>query len=286
MSNVRYCIYCGASINPYAVYCHMCGKKQETWVSADDSGAETAASQEITVDDGENGRPSEDISSESFAEDAMEEKLPSNDSRDENEPDSKEAYTTSELNAPGQENLECSELKEEESEIESQTDKVTAIPAMQQTQPAESADLDSAKQAKPIQSVAQTVPMEQENESKVKNRKFPWFFTGFWSVLLVSVALWGFYLYYLYVGGYDYPEFTRDAQRIVLFVSAVFVLIYTLSLKLLMKKFGVLPTIILVLASLAILYFYCLVELQEGNFLHDFVKDMTERIIPAFRMEQ
>jgi len=261
----------------------MCGKKQETWVNADDAGAETAASQEITVDDGKNGIPSEDISSKSFAEEASEEKLPSNDIGDENEPVSREAHTTPVLNASEQGTLEFSEQKEEMSEIQCQPDKVSEVSAMQQTV---SSVFDTPKQVQPIKSVAQAGLMEKEKEGKDMSGRFPWFFTGFWSVLLVSVALWGFYLYYLYVGGYDYPEFTRDAQRIVLFVSAVFVLIYTLSLKLLMKKFRVLPTIILVLACLVILYFYCLVELQEGNFLHDFVKDMTERIIPAFRMEQ
>ncbi|NMA66569.1 MAG: hypothetical protein GX957_10080, partial [Clostridiaceae bacterium] len=110
-------------------------------------------------------------------------------------------------------------------------------------------------------------------------------FTVIWGILFIAVAAWGFYLYYLYVGEYDYPKFTEDVQRILLFSGAIFVLIYTISLKLSMKKFKVVPTIILVIACLVIFYFYCMVELQDGDLLHDFVSDITERVLPVFGLD-
>lgn len=148
----------------------------------------------------------------------------------------------------------------------------------------EAADIPQRAQAAQPAALKENGQQKPEIKEKTK-KKFPWFFAVIWGLLLIGVAAWGLYLYYLYVGGFDYPEFTEDAQRIVLFVSAVFVLIYTLSLKLSMKKSSVFPAILLVLACLVIFYFYCMVELQDGDFLHDLVSGITDRILPATGLE-
>lgn len=99
-----------------------------------------------------------------------------------------------------------------------------------------------------------------------------------WFILLVAVGIWAYFL--LVSPDYDYPRFTEDAQRIALFTASIAALIYTLSLKLAMRRLKALPTVILVVLALAGFFFFCLVELQEGDFLHDTVANIIESISP------
>ena len=80
---------------------------------------------------------------------------------------------------------------------------------------------------------------------------------------------------------YDYPVLTEEAQRYVLLTAAIALVIYTLSLKLTMKKLRALPTIILVVFSLVVGYFFCTIELTDGDWLHDTVINITESVIPT-----
>lgn len=113
-----------------------------------------------------------------------------------------------------------------------------------------------------------------------KKKKFPWFFTVLWLIMFAAVGIWGYFL--LVDPNYKYPIFTSEAQRYVLFTVAVAVLIYTLSLKLSMKKLKVIPTILMVLFGVLIFILFCMVELKDGNFLHDMVSNLVESVIPAF----
>lgn len=117
-------------------------------------------------------------------------------------------------------------------------------------------------------------------EPALKKKKFPWFFTVLWLLTFAAVGIWGFFL--LVDQNYDFPIFTVEAQRYVIFTAAVAVLIYTLSLKLAIKKLKAIPAILLVLFSIAIFVLFCLVELQDGDFLHDMVSNLVESVIPAF----
>jgi len=117
----------------------------------------------------------------------------------------------------------------------------------------------------------------QPQDGSVK-KKFPWIFTIVWFILFVAVGVWAYFL--LISPNYDYPRFTEDAQRIALFTASIAALIYTLSLKLTMKKLKALPTVIMILLALAGFFFFCLVELQEGEFLHDAVVNIIESISP------
>ena len=83
----------------------------------------------------------------------------------------------------------------------------------------EAADIPQRAQA--AQPAALKENGQQKPENKRKTKRVSMVFAVIWGLLLIGVATWGLYLYYLYVGGFDYPEFTEDAQRIVLFVSAV-----------------------------------------------------------------
>lgn len=71
--------------------------------------------------------------------------------------------------------------------------------------------------------------------------------------------MWGYYLYYLFMAGGDYPRLTEDAQRLLLFAGAVGILIYTLSLRLAVKKLKAVPTILLVISCLVIVYLFSMV---------------------------
>lgn len=110
-----------------------------------------------------------------------------------------------------------------------------------------------------------------------KGKKFPLFFTFFWIMMVIVVASWGYFLFF--DARYDYPRFTEDAQRLVLFTAAVAVLIYTFSLKLTMRKLKAFPTVVLVISALIIFYFFTIVELTDGDFLHELMTGITSRIL-------
>ena len=121
---------------------------------------------------------------------------------------------------------------------------------------------------------------EQPQEIKTQEKKrFPWFFTVLWTIMLLAVGIWAYFL--LIDVSYDYPKFTEDAQRIVLFTIAVAFLIYTLSLKITMQRFRAFPTVILVVATLIIFYFFSMVELTDGDLLHDILSNITNSILSS-----
>ncbi len=120
-------------------------------------------------------------------------------------------------------------------------------------------------------------PAVPEIKPGPKSKKFPWFFTLFWIMMVIAVASWGYFLFF--DARYDYPKFTEDAQRLVLFTAAVAVLIYTFSLKLTMRKLKAFPTVILVISALIIFYFFTIVELTDGDFLHELMTGITSRIL-------
>jgi hypothetical protein len=123
-------------------------------------------------------------------------------------------------------------------------------------------------------------PQSSASVPEPKKKKFPWFFTVLWLIMLAAVGIWGYFL--LIDPNYNYPVFTPEAQRYVIFTAAVAVLIYTLSLKLAIKKLKAIPAILMVVFGLVIFVLFCMIELQEGNFLHDMVSDLVESVIPAF----
>jgi hypothetical protein len=48
------------------------------------------------------------------------------------------------------------------------------------------------------------------------------------------------------------------------------------------KKLKAIPAILMVVLGLIIFVFFCLIELQEGDFLHDMVSNLVESVVPAF----
>lgn len=120
-------------------------------------------------------------------------------------------------------------------------------------------------------------PLQEQAAPPKKTRKFPWVFAIAWAVMLVFVGIWT----YCYMdSSYDRPILTGDTMRVVTYVVSIVLLIYTLHIMLLAKKFKIFPTIILILSLLLSFAFYTSYELVEGEFLHDIVSPVTDSIFP------
>ncbi len=125
-----------------------------------------------------------------------------------------------------------------------------------------------------------TVIDSQDKEEKKAKKRFPWFFTASWSLLLIGAGVWGYFLFFDY--SYDYPVISEDVQRVVLYTVAVALLIYTLSLKLTLRRLKFVPSLLLVLSFLVVFYFFCTIELIEGDILHDLVVSWRNAFLTLF----
>ncbi len=258
MSDIKYCPSCGTTLSLSAGFCHKCGQKQK-------------------VSDAEPMVSKEDITSatEEIAQPQVEEK----EQAVEQIPAPQPAQAQSNDQEPAlNQTLDRTQASE-------QTHVAAQAPVHAHVQ--EQARYEAPKVQNPMPEVRNTPtsldPLSQSHDVKKdpKKKKFPWFFAVLWTILFIAVGGWGFYLYYLYSNGGDFPQFTEDAQRIVLFTVSIALLIYTFSLKLTMKKFKAFPTIILVLALLVIFYLFSMVELTDGDWLHDTVSEITDSILPT-----
>ncbi len=280
MSNVKYCPSCGTSLSISAAFCSNCGKKQSSTVNESNNvNKENLADVDQLIQEELNY--STEIKSELSATEDVH-----------NKPEELTESTEAEELTNTTELSEAAEITTEadSAEVPKINDQTMIDKSLEATKP-DAPEL-STPQSQPVpdHSVqtlqSQSQPLQQSEETKKSGKtkkKFPVFFTIVWIVLLASVVAWGFYFYSLYNAGGDFPQFNEDAQRIVLYISSIFILIYTLSLKLSMKKLRAIPTVLLVIACIAVFYFFCMVELTDGDWLHDFVSNITEKILPASR---
>ncbi|NLX64449.1 MAG: hypothetical protein GX022_06730 [Clostridiaceae bacterium] len=268
MSDVKFCFSCGASLSLNDLFCYKCGQKQ------------------VVTDESESSAPNGNINRE-----------PINDSTSDSsmnsiKPETEKTETAGEKDSSGivpqpEVNEEKNVINTEKPEAESKDNIIetkvnepvnTYANNLEQQQ-----KFESPKQPVTYQdSIAQQVPSAQQSAPVPvpKKKKFPWFFTVLWLILLGAVGIWGYFL--LIDPNYNYPVLTPEAQRYIIFTVAVAVLIYTLSLKLAMKKLRAIPTVLLVLFGIIIFVLFCMIELQEGNFLHDTVSEIFENVIPTF----
>lgn len=134
----------------------------------------------------------------------------------------------------------------------------------QQTQPVQNNKPDYAQQL--LQAAAPQKP----------KKRFPWFFAIVWAGLLIFTAVW-------IILWFTYPEsqnplnyLTVDTFRILTPVVTIVLLIYTLNLKLIVKKGKFIPTILLVLTLLLSVFMFLSFELVEGDWAHDLIRPITE----------
>lgn len=69
---------------------------------------------------------------------------------------------------------------------------------------------------------------------------------------------------------------TVDTFRLITPVVSVVLLIYTLNLRLVVRKLKVIPTILLILSILLSVFMFLSFELVEGDWAHDLIRPVTE----------
>ncbi len=260
MSDIKYCPSCGTTLALSAAFCHNCGQKQKV------SEAEPLVSKENTAP----------VTEEQAQSQAQEQSLGQSQAPEQVQTQILEQelvlnQTHAQAQAP--------EKKPVQAQAPEQTH--AQAPVHTQTQAPASAQ-GMVPPVQQTQNQPANYPQQSGAKKEIKKKKFPWFFTILWFILFLAVGAWGYYLYYLFSVGGDYPQFTEDAQRIVLFTVSFAILIYTLSLKLTMKKLKAFPTVLLVIALLVVFYLFCMVELTDGDWLHDTISEITDNILPAF----
>lgn len=297
MSDVKFCDSCGTGLTINAMFCHKCGQKQVVPVEDDLPATDENNNREPNTDTILNNTAPETESTEVAGENDSSNFESQPEDNDETEEKDEETVAVEDGDTAA-ESEEDDELKQAEniSHTKDQQEKEIvnepidtspgnfqqeqkpiipqpAITYQAQPQPQPSYQQAPTAQQTPYAQQAAPVP-------PAKKKKFPWFFTVLWLIMFVAVGIWA-YLYFVHPT-YDYPRFTEDAQRLVLFAVSVAALIYTLSLKLSIKKLKAIPAILMVVLGLIIFVFFCLVELQDGDFLHDTVSNLVESVIPVF----
>jgi hypothetical protein len=262
MSDVKYCPSCGTPLALSAAFCHQCGKKQNS--AADEAPVTNAYSTDNTESVPES-EPA--LAGTSPIEEVQ------NDSPAQTETPAIEAE------APSQPDIEQPEVQQ----LPPETPVAPVAPQQPYVaqSPAPTPQVTAAA-PQPASIAPQTpaaAPQTAPAQKPVPKKKFPWVFTVLWVLAAAAVGLWSYFV--LIHPEYDYPVLTEDAQRYILLTVAIALLIYTLSLKLTMKKLKVLPTVLLIIAAVVIFYFFCTVELTDGDLLHDVLTDLTESILPA-----
>lgn len=282
MSDVKFCDSCGTGLSINAVFCHKCGQKQvvpvENELPATDENNNLEPNTDTTLNDAEPETEKTEVagendfsSDESQQEDKSEEAVAEEEGYTEGPQPTNTYQAQTQTEPQPQPELQLQEEVQSQPEVQPQPLQQPVLQQQYQPQP-------SFPQAQ----MAQQAPYSQQAASvpPAGKKKFPWFFTVLWLIMFVAVIIWG-YLYFVHPT-YDYPRFTEDAQRFVLFTVSVATLIYTLSLKLSIKKLKAIPAILMVVLGLIIFVFFCLIELQEGDFLHDMVSNLVESVVPAF----
>ncbi|MCX7771568.1 MAG: hypothetical protein N2376_00460 [Clostridia bacterium] len=297
MSEVKYCPSCGTVLSLSAVFCHSCGHKQKV-VSKEEAiqQAETKETgselkTENTMESHESHIDKAVVSLVNPVGTVKQDDRPVQASTQEQKPAS-EAAPSVHINMPS-ESHNPSTQQDPVSQTAAQTAQKPVLAPQATVQPYHTAPMAPVSATQHTSSMAQApvqptqqpycgpngIPVAQTAPQAAAKKKFPWFFFALWFILFIGVGIWAYYFFI--DAGYDYPKFTEDAQRIVLFTVAVGMLIYTLSLKLSVKKLKALPLVILIVGSLIIFYLFCMVEMMDGDPLHDFFSGITSSILPT-----
>jgi hypothetical protein len=271
--NIRnFCPFCGEKFEKPSAFCSNCGKK-------------------LIVEEPENSNKPEKIEQETP--DIPQQTTVTVEYQQENDDNIETAGNNDEESKED----ELSEIKEIQTEsghesqvTENESPTLAKMPEQpdpeQEEQTTDTEELQIQPQPQPQiqqQPAHQTPPhyyqqqMAQTPKQTEKKKKFPWFFTIFWGIMLLAVAAWGYFLFFN--NNYDKPEITEDTLRVVLYVMSAAAVIYTLTLKLTIKKYKAIPVIVLILFALVIFYNFCMIELIEGDWLHDTISDITNSIL-------
>lgn len=254
MGDIKYCAYCGSSIPFEAAFCPYCGKKQETLARASDTATspeipQNVNNQETTVQDTVH-EASETGVTEKFHQEPAE------------ITDQKEPVSADNDPAAPDQQKQIPEGQEHDPMF------ITQAPDQQQHQ--------QFLQQIPTSPVSG--PQQAQPAAQKPRKRFPWVFAILWAGMLVFVCVW-VYLWFTYPN----PEInnplynlTADTFRILAPVVTIILMIYTLNLKIVVKKLKVIPTIILILTLLFSVFMFLSFELVEGDWAHDLIRPVTE----------
>lgn len=270
MGDIKMCSSCGNSIPVEAVFCPNCGQKQEAVIQEQEQAVQTP--EESVYQDAEEIKTPEPVSetdnhgapdvSDQPEQDYQEPPIES-----EHTAQQQQAYPESTSAAPQQQQTASSEPGQIQQQAYAQ-----AFTQPQQPQPG----YQPAQPAQSYQQPSYPQQAQQPEAPKKPKKRFPWVFTILWIGMLAFIGVWVFLWF-------TYPEsqnpinnLSVDTLRLMTPVVAVVLLIYTLNLKILVKKAKVIPTILLILSILFSVFMFLSFELIEGDWAHDLIRPVTE----------
>ena len=275
MGDIKTCSSCGNSIPAEAVFCPNCGQKQEPL--AQEPEQEIQVPEESIIADVEESTPDTISEADSYASPGE-----WNQSEQVSQEPSVEETSTAQQTSVYPDTAAPSASPGSETIQQPYGQAQPQQPSFWQDQPQQ----DYQQQAQPAQTQQQASypqPTQQPAAPKKPKKKFPWVFTILWIAMLAFIGVWVF----LWT---TYPEYENplstlldadvivDVIRVMVPVISAILLIYTLNLKLVVKKLNVIPTILLIIFFLISAFMFLAFELVEGDWPHDLIRPVAETI--------
>lgn len=266
MGDTKFCPSCGSNIPGAALFCPHCGQKQETIVKEPENTSQTP---EATIPMQTEEAPKAEIQSEADSQTITDAGV---------ETEEAAQQQPNETAFMSQQSVVSYQVSDVPQQPESPVPEPAAQNYAQELARPQQPQSGLQQQAQPVQDnkpdYAQQL-MQAAAPQKPKKR-FPWFFAIVWAGLLIFTAVW-------IVLWFTYPEsqnplnyLTVDTFRILTPVVTIVLLIYTLNLKLIVKKGKFIPSILLVLTLLFSIFMFLSFELIEGDWAHDLIRPITE----------
>jgi len=271
MGDIKMCSFCGSSMPAEAVFCPNCGQKQETLTKEPEQTIQTPE-EPIIADVNETTPDSVSGADSDAAPEAWDQPEQVTEKTTVEEPSTvqQSPVYTSPAAAPQQQQP----VYPEPQKVEQPYAQSFTQSGYQQPTPAQSFQQPSY----PAQAQQPAVPKMAK-----KKKKFPWVFTILWIAMLAFIGIW-VYLWTTYPSS-ENPintildeDIIIDVIRVMVPVISAILLIYTLFLKLAVKKLKVVPTILLIIFFLLSAFMFLSFELVEGDWAHDLISPVTETI--------
>jgi len=268
MGDTKFCHSCGSNIPVAALFCPHCGQKQETIAQEPERVVQTpeepamTPTEDIQVSEASAGAG--DQAPEASAQTVVQQPPVETDFIPQQQPNANETTTAA---------LQQQTASAGPEPVAQTYGQSPAQP--QQPQPVFQQPAQPVQENKP--DYAQQLLQAAAPQQKPKKR-FPWFFAILWGGMLIFIGVW-------IVAWFTYPNqsvhnplnnLTIDTFRILTPVITILLLIYTLNLRLIVKKGKIIPTIVLVLTLLFSVFMFLSFELTEDDWAHQLVRPITE----------
>jgi len=270
MADIKTCSSCGAGIPVEALFCPNCGQKQEAMAQEPEQATQT---------------PEEPIVEESATETvsgADSQAAPDIFEQEQKEPEAEPASSAE------QSPVYPDPASAPQQPASQKTETAQPQPSYWQTQQTQQPqpgywDTKQSQPAQGYQPPSYPQPASQPVAPKKPKKKFPWVFTIVWIVMLAFIGVW-VYLWTTYPVSQNPLTTVLDTDvaidfiRVIVPVISAILLIYTLFLKISVKKLKVIPTILLIIFFLASVFMFLSFELVEGDWPNDLIRPVAEMI--------